>query len=238
MIDGKVIRENLEKVYERIEAAAKRAGRDARSITLVAVTKTFGPEAVLAAYEAGQRHFGENYVQEARAKIEAVNKPDIVWHMIGHLQTNKAKYAVKMFDLVETVDSVKLANELNKRAGKVGKVQKVLIEVNLGGEESKSGCDEAGAFELAEYVGSLPNLELLGLMTIPPFLPPEEVRPYFRRLRELAERIEAKGYPGVSMKHLSMGMSADFEVAIEEGATIVRVGTAIFGPRTPKCEIK
>jgi len=228
------IRENLVRVYERIHAAAKRAGRDPDSITLVAVTKTFGPEAVMAAYEAGQRAFGENYVQEARGKIEAVDETDIRWHMIGHLQTNKAKYAVKLFDVIETVDSKKLADELNKRAGNIDKSQKVLIEVNLGGEESKSGCTESDAVELAEHVASLPNLELTGLMTLPPFIPPEEVRPYFVKLRRLAEAIEAKNLPGVGMRELSMGMSADFEVAIEEGATIVRVGTAIFGPRSCK----
>lgn len=231
MSEQNLIKENLERVYERIEKAARRAGRSPDSVKLVAVTKTFGAEAVLAAYEAGQRLFGENYVQEAQRKIEAVNKPDIIWHMIGHLQTNKAKYAVKLFDMIESVDSKKLADELSKRASNAGKVQKVLIEVNLAGEATKSGCKESEVFELAEYIGSLPNLKLLGLMTIPPFLPPEEVRPYFRRLRELAEAIDKKGYKGVEMKELSMGMSSDFEVAIEEGATIVRVGTAIFGQR-------
>lgn len=225
------IRENLEKVYERIAIAARRAGRDPDSVKLVAVTKAFGASEVLAAYEAGQKIFGENYVQEAQRKIEAVNKPDIFWHMIGHLQTNKAKYAVKLFDVIETVDSKKLAGEISQRAANAGKVQKILVEVNLAGEETKSGCQESDVFEIVEYAGSLANLNVLGLMTVPSFLPPEEVRPYFKRLRKLAESIESKSYRGVAMSELSMGMSADFEVAIEEGATIVRVGTAIFGKR-------
>lgn len=232
MSERSFIKENLEKVYERIAKAARRAGRSPDSVKLVAVTKAFGAEEVLAAYEAGQRLFGENYVQEAQKKIEAVDKPDIFWHMIGHLQTNKAKYAVKLFDVIESVDSKKLAGEISKRATNAGKVQKILIEVNLAGESTKSGCQETEVFELAEYAGSLPNLKLLGLMTVPPFLPPEQVRPYFKKLRELAEAVDKRGFKGVEMKELSMGMSADFEVAIEEGATIVRVGTAIFGRRT------
>ena len=232
MSESKLVKENLEKVYERIRATAKRAGRDPDSVRLVAVTKAFGADAVLAAYEAGHRLFGENYVQEAQKKIEAVVKPDIVWHMIGHLQTNKAKYAAKLFDTIESVDSKKLADELSKRTAAVGKSQKILVEVNLSDEETKSGCKESELFDVVEYAGSLSNLELLGLMTVPPFLPPEEVRPYFKRLRKLALDIGAKSFKGVTMRELSMGMSADFEVAIEEGATIVRVGTAIFGQRT------
>ncbi len=197
---------------------------------LLAVSKTHPPEAVREALAAGQTLFGENYVQEAQAKVPAVG-PGPVWHFIGHLQTNKARVAAELFSVVEGVDGAKLLRALDRHAGELGKRLTVFIQVNLGGEAQKAGCAPEDAGELAALAAGLPHLDLAGLMTLPPFFDdPEGARPYFARLRELATRL-APGLPPGCLAELSMGMSGDFEAAIAEGATLVRVGTAIFGPR-------
>jgi len=224
------ISDNLLDIHERIRKAAKRAGRDPGEVTVIAVTKTVEPRRIKEAISAGQRVFGENYVQEAQEKMGKFKEKSLKWHFIGHLQKNKAKIAVDIFDLIHTVDSVELATELNKRAK--GPVE-VLIEVNIAREKTKAGVDPDGAVKLAKAVSAMPNLKLRGLMAIPPsFEQPEMSRPYFAMVRRLAERINKERFPGVYLRDLSMGMSGDFEVAIEEGATMVRLGTAIFGTRT------
>lgn len=222
------VAENLARVRERMAAACQRAGREVAGVRLVAASKTVEPARLAEALAAGQLVFGENYVQEARRK--AGELPGATWHLLGHLQTNKAAQAVRLFALIHSLDSVRLAEELDRRAAQLGKRQPVLIEVNLAGELSKTGVGEAQAPEMARRVAALPHLELLGLMCLPPFFDePERARPYFARLRELRGELErALGLP---LPELSMGMSGDYEVAIEEGATLVRVGTAIFGRR-------
>jgi hypothetical protein len=219
-------------VQERIERAAADAGRNPGDVKLVAVSKTVPAERVLEGIEAGITILGENYVQEAKEKIEALYSYSVSWHFIGHLQSNKAKYAVGLFDLIHSVDSAKLARELDKRAKKAGKVQPILIQVNISGEETKSGVDPAQVLALVRDIGALENLSVHGLMTMPPFFnAPEKVRPYFRALKQLQDRLRAESIPRVYMDELSMGMSGDFETAIQEGATLVRVGTSIFGRR-------
>lgn len=223
-----IIRENLLRVVERIERAAQRVGRDPGEIKLVAVSKTVGVGRIKEAIEAGVSILGENYVQEAQKKIEEIGRP-IAWHFIGHLQSNKAKYAIRLFDMIHSLDSISLAEELNRRAEKEGRTLEVMIEVNLSGEATKYGTEEEKAFDLARKVLHLKNLSFIGLMTMTPYFDdPELSRPYYIRLRELKEKMIKEGIP---IKDLSMGMSNDFEVAIEEGATYVRVGTAIFGAR-------
>ncbi len=225
------IGERLAQVHARIAAAARRAGRDPASITLVAVSKTVPPDRIKDAVAAGVAVLGENRVQEARDKIEALGRL-AQWHLVGHLQTNKAKLAVQLFDVIHSLDSLKLARELDKHARALGKQIPCLVEVNQGGELTKSGLTEADALPLLRDAAGLTGIEILGLMSVPPFLEdPEDVRPFFRRLRALRDEAVAAGIPGIRMDHLSMGMSHDFEVAIEEGATMVRIGTAIFGPR-------
>lgn len=227
------VQSGLKRVKERIEAAALSAGRDPKTVKLVAVSKTVPADRVLAAIKAGATDLGENYVQEAREKIEALKGESILWHFIGHLQSNKAKYAVKLFDLIHSVDSSKLAKELNKRAGTLGKVQQILIQVNISGEETKSGIDAEQALEIVHKVSRFENLAIRGLMTMPPFFnAPDKVRPYFRALKDLQDVIRKEAIPNVDMTELSMGMTGDFEAAIEEGATLVRIGTAIFGERS------
>lgn len=227
---------NLAAVRERIERAARRAGRPASEIALMAVTKTHPPELIRAAYKAGLHLFGENRVQEFAGKAPSLaDLPDSEWHMIGHLQTNKAGKAAELFAAVDSVGSVKLAEKLDAAAGKLTKRLPVLIEINVGGEAAKSGvAPDSG--ELEELLQAAPHFEALqfrGLMTVPPFTDdPEGARPFFRKLRELRDAIVARRLLSVSMDVLSMGMSHDFEVAIEEGSTCVRVGTAIFGDRT------
>ena len=226
------VAENLKAVMDRIAAAAKRAGRDPSSVRLVTVTKTVAPERIREAVAAGAAILGENRVQEAKEKIEALGTI-ASWHLIGRLQTNKAKYAVRLFDLIHSVDTIGLARELDKQAAKTGKVQDVLIEVSIAGEASKAGMAVREAPALVRGVASLRHVRVRGLMTMPPYSEdPEASRPFFSVLRELAEAVAKESIPGVSMDELSMGMSGDFEVAIEEGATLVRVGTAIFGERT------
>jgi pyridoxal phosphate enzyme (YggS family) len=229
------VAENIALVRERIAAAARRAGRQLEEIELIAVSKTFPPERIREAYAAGLRRFGESQVQEFSAKAEVLRDlRDIQWHMIGHLQANKATKAVELFAHVDSVDSLRLARRLNAAAAQAGKKLSALIEINIGGEQAKSGVAPESA-ELEEMFQAAPELNYLqirGLMTVPPFADdPEAARPYFRRLRELQERIAARNLPGVDMSVLSMGMSHDFEIAIEQGSTCVRVGTAIFGER-------
>jgi len=217
------IRDNVERVRERIAAAAIRSGRLAGEVQLVAVTKTVSPERVEEALAAGCVVLGESKVQEAKAKISIVSSRPR-WHMVGHLQSNKARDAVAMFELIQSVDSVKLAAELSNCAERAGRTQPVLLEVNVGDEASKFGLKPDAVAEALAQINTLPRIEVQGLMTVAPFLPdPAQVRPYFRRLRELRDALK--------LRELSMGMTHDFETAIEEGATLVRIGTAIFGER-------
>ena len=227
---------NLAAVHERIAAAARLAGRRPEEIALMAVSKTFPPEIIREAYNAGQRLFCENRVQEFADKAGALH--DLAgadWHLIGHLQSNKAAKAADLFGAVDSVDSLRLAEKLNGAAQKANKLLPVLIEINVGGEAAKSGTAPESP-ELEQLLAGAPRLTALqfrGLMTIPPFTEdPQLARPYFRRLRELRDQIAARRLPAVNLDVLSMGMSHDFEVAIAEGSTCVRVGTAIFGERT------
>jgi len=224
------IGKNLSQVRERMERAATRTGRDPGEIRLIAVSKTVPIERIKEAIAAGAMIFGENYVQEARHKIEEIGRTGIQWHFIGHLQTNKAKYAVKLFDLIHSVDSIKVARALDTRAAAEGKVMDCLIEANISQEESKFGITSEHTLTLAQEMTKLKNISLKGLMTMPPYFDdPESSRPYFIALRQLKEVMAREGIP---LSELSMGMTTDFEVAIEEGATIVRVGRAIFGERS------
>ncbi len=227
--------ENIAWVRERIAAAARRAGRNADEVTLMGVSKTFPVERIREAYTAGLRVFGENRVQEFAAKAAALRDlRDTEWHLIGHLQTNKAAKAAELFDAVDSVDSVRTAEKLNAFAESAGKTLSVLIEVNVGGEKEKNGV-APGSDELEQILQGAPqwgNLKIQGLMTVPPYTEdPEGSRPYFRQLHQIRDFIAACDLPKVGTAVLSMGMSHDFEVAIEEGATCVRVGTAIFGER-------
>ncbi|MEJ2670697.1 MAG: YggS family pyridoxal phosphate-dependent enzyme [Deltaproteobacteria bacterium] len=222
------VAQNLEEVKRRIAAAAHKAGRDPATVRLVAVSKTVDQERVKEAIAAGQDLFGENYLQEARDKITALGR-QVGWHLVGHLQSNKAKPAVELFDLIHAVDRLKLARALDAAAARLGQVQELLIQINQAGEATKSGVAPEAAGDLLKEVAQLPNLRVLGLMTMPPWLEPEAVRPYFKALRELRDRLQ--DICGLPLPELSMGMSGDFEVAVEEGATLVRVGTAIFGSR-------
>ncbi|MFA5284235.1 MAG: YggS family pyridoxal phosphate-dependent enzyme [Smithellaceae bacterium] len=225
------IKTNILNIRERIATAATRAGRDSGTIQLMAVSKTVEPDRIRQALDAGITLLGENYVQEAREKIPAVGRP-AVWHMIGHLQTNKVKYVVNLFDWIHSVDRLELARELDKRAGQNNRKLNALIEVNVSGEASKNGAVPQQVLELVRQISILPNLSVRGLMTMPPYSDdPENSRPYFIALRRLRDEIVSAAVPGISMTELSMGMTDDFEVAIEEGATIIRVGRAIFGDR-------
>ena len=224
------IAQNLAEINGRIAAAAREAGRDPAEVRLIAVSKIKPAQAVTEALQAGHTLFGENYVQEAAEKAGQVGSA-AAWHMIGHLQSNKAKLAARVFDAVQTVDRAKLAKALGRHAGELGKALGVLLQVNVGGEVQKSGCQPSDTAALAQAVAEIPHLKLRGLMTMPPFFDdPERARPLFAELRELAHKLAADLPPG-SMDELSMGMSGDFEAAIREGATLVRVGTSIFGER-------
>ncbi len=226
------IEANLKAIRERISAACSRVGRDPSSVCLIGVTKTQPASVVRAGVEAGLSVLGENYVQEARSKMEELSDLAVSWHFIGHLQSNKARMAVESFDWIHTVDRASLAREIDRQAHKRGKRVPVLLEVNVGDEVSKSGARVEEAEGLFELAASLDGLAVRGLMALPPYEDDAEaVRPYFRKLRELLGRLrEAAPKPG-ELTELSMGMSHDFEVAIEEGATMVRVGTALFGQR-------
>lgn len=221
------ISDALRSVEGRVSAACSRAGRRRDEVTLVAVTKTRGPEVVEAALREGVREIGENRVQEARSKIEAIGSR-ARWHLIGHLQSNKAKQAAQLFDVIQTVDSAALADKLARAAAEAGKTLEVLVQINLAGEEQKNGAAPQDAEAVVRAVEQLPELHYRGLMTLPPFLPAQDVRPYFRRLRELRDRLRQTWENG---SELSMGMSEDFEVAIEEGATMIRLGRVLFGER-------
>ncbi len=229
------ITQNVEVVRERIAAAAQRAGQNPIEIALMAVSKTFPPESIREAYAAGVRLFGENRVQEFSGKAAALQDlADTQWHMIGHLQSNKAALAARLFAGIDSVDSLKLAEKLDAIAAELGKTLRVLIEINLGGEAAKSGVppDSEELEFILEAAPRLRRLAVCGLMAIPPFTEePQKSRPSFRRLRGISERIASRKLPGVRMDVLSMGMSHDFEIAIEEGSTCVRLGTAIFGQR-------
>ena len=225
------IKENLEEVKRRLHEAARRAGRDPALVRLVAVTKTVGLDRLKLAVAVGHTLFGENYVQEAKAKITSLG-PGLSWHFIGHLQSNKARAAVELFDLIHSVDRLSLAQALEQAAARLGKVQDILLQVSLAGEETKSGAAPEHVQVLLREISAMPHLRVLGLMTMPPWLPdPEEVRPYFRALRELRDKLRTLNLVDGNLSELSMGMTGDFEVAVEEGATLVRVGTAIFGER-------
>ena len=225
------LKKRLENVNDRINKAALKCGRDPENIHLVAVSKTIPANRVKEAIELGVTILGENYVQEARDKFNLLGTYPVSWHFIGHLQTNKAKYAVRLFDLIHSVDTLKLARELDKQAKKVNKFQDILIQINVSKEPSKSGSDIENAANLIKDIVHLENVSLKGFMAMPPFFNnPEKARPYFIALRNLRDQIQ-KTLPGVALNELSMGMTGDFEVAIEEGATFVRIGTAIFGER-------
>jgi len=243
------IEANLRHVQRRIAEAAERGGRDPAEITLVAVTKLRSVEDIKAAYELGVRHFGENRVHEAAEKIPIINRwleqertpTPLTWHMVGHLQSRKAKDAIRLFDIIHSVDTPKLAKRLDRLCEREGRVMPVLLEANVSGEESKYGFalerweeDEEqreGFFAIVEEMLALPNIGVQGLMTMAPIVTdPEDARPYFRRLRELRDELRRR-FPTSSWRHLSMGMTDDFEVAVEEGATMVRIGRAIFGER-------
>lgn len=225
------IAESIARIKQRMAAAAARSGRNPEAIRLMAVSKTVEPERIRQAMDAGMTLFGENYVQEAREKIPDIGH-DVEWHMIGHLQTNKAKYVVNLFDWIHSVDRLELACELDRRAGQNSRTLNVLIEVNVSGESSKSGAQPTEVMAFVRKLSVLPNLSIQGLMTMPPYSDdPEQSRPYFVALRKLRDDITGACIPGVAMNELSMGMTDDFEVAIEEGATIIRVGRAIFGER-------
>jgi pyridoxal phosphate enzyme (YggS family) len=221
--------ENLDLIQQRIRASCKRAGRDENSVTLLAVSKTHPAETIHEAVNCGQLFFGENKIQEAKAKIP--NCPGKArWHFIGHLQSNKVRDAVELFEMIQGVDGLGLAQEISKRCELAAKTIRILLEVNVAGESSKFGYKPEQLLAELTEINSLPKIEIHGLMAIPPFVTePEIARPYFRRLCELKSQCER--IIGAPLPHLSMGMSGDFEIAIEEGATIVRVGTALFGPR-------
>ncbi len=220
---------NLEMIRQRIRTACGRAGRNPDSVSLLAVTKSHPPEVVQAAAKLGLILFGENKVQEAKAKIPLC-PGNLRWHMIGHLQSNKCRDAVELFKMIQSVDSLSLAQEINKRAEQAARTMPVLLEVNVAGEASKFGYRPEQLLAELKELNALPRIEIHGLMTVPPWsAEAEKARPHFRRLRELKQQAEA--VLGAPLPHLSMGMSGDFEIAIEEGATIVRVGTTLFGPR-------
>lgn len=226
------VAENILRVREVIAASAARSGRPPADVRLMAVTKTVDDERIAEAVRARVDIIGENYVQEAKRKLEKMGKA-CEWHLIGRLQTNKAKYAVRLFDMIHSVDRLELAAEIDRRAREAGLVMKILIEVSIAGEETKSGVPVADAVPLIRAVAPLANLSIQGLMTMPPwFDDPEEARPIFRTLRGLRDRITAERIPRVEMRELSMGMTGDYAVAVEEGATIVRVGRGIFGDRS------
>lgn len=227
-----LIAENLKTVKDKIAQAALRAGRNPQDVQLVAVSKTVSGELIQQAIEAGVTILGESYIQEARKKIGEIGKA-VRWDFIGHLQSNKVSYAVDLFEVIHSIDRLSLAQALSTRAAKKRKTLRVLVQVNISGEGAKSGIDTGRVNALVSHIASLPNLTLDGLMTMPPyFTDPEKARPYFVALRKLRDTLMAEQGNRIDLKELSMGMSGDFEVAVEEGATLVRVGTAIFGERS------
>lgn len=225
------IQTNIATIRTRIARSCEKSGRNPDDVRLIAVSKVKPASLIDEAFEAGQTLFGESYVQEFRDKTTAVKHP-VEWHFIGALQSNKVKYLRGQVRMIHSLDRLSLAREIDRQWSAINAVAPVLLQVNVGDESSKAGCAINELDQLARTVAQLPHIQICGLMCLPPFFEdPEQVRPYFRKLRELATAIEAQKIPGVSMQELSMGMSADFEVAIEEGATLVRIGTAIFGER-------
>lgn len=223
------IKNNLETINKKIKKAALKVNRNFREIKLVAVTKTATIEQIKEAISTGVKIIGENKVQEAKEKYQILTA-DIEWHLVGHLQTNKAKYAIEIFDFIHSVDSIKLAKEIDKRSLQFGKITNVLVEVNISGEETKYGIKPEQVEPFLKEISEFSRIRVRGLMTIAPIVEDkEEVRPYFRKLRELSKEIKSKNIKNVKMDHLSMGMTDDFEVAIEEGANMVRIGRGIFG---------
>ncbi|MEA2059992.1 MAG: YggS family pyridoxal phosphate-dependent enzyme [Thermodesulfobacteriota bacterium] len=226
------IQDRFSHIKEEIKQAALAAGRAPEDIVLVSVSKKKSTDTIVKGIDAGIDVLGENYIQEAMDKIDTIGRDAAQWHFIGHLQSNKARFAVKYFDSIHTVDKLKLAKEIDKQARKIGKTQNILLQINISEERSKSGASAKDALELAEKISRLDHVALKGLMCIPPFFDtPEKARPYFKALAEIKTIIAQKKIPGIFMDHLSMGMSNDFKVAIKEGATMVRIGTAIFGVR-------
>lgn len=223
---------NLRQLRDHIASIALRCGREPATIRLLAVTKTFPPEVILEAYQYGQRLFGESRVQEAEAKIPRIQRDGIEWHLIGHLQSNKVRAAARLFDSIQSLDSARLARKLSRVCGALNKTLPVLVQVNIGEEPQKHGVFPDRVFELVQEVESLPHLQLKGLMAIPPFREdPEASRPYFRRMAQLLEQLNRdRSQP---LQELSLGMTHDYPVAIEEGSTLVRIGTALFGTRHP-----
>jgi hypothetical protein len=233
-MDGETIRNNLKSVYRRIDQAARSVGKTADDITLVAVTKTFDVPTMMQAIEAGVKHIGENRIQEARQKLPALPEGLVTRHLIGHLQRNKVKYAVKLFDVIQSVDNITIAEELNARCSKINHIMPILIQVNTSNEPQKFGCDPQSAITLLKAIDRLPNLSTRGFMTIALYSDdPEDVRPCFKLLREIYEEARQIPLNHAKIETLSMGMSSDFEIAIAEGANMVRIGSAIFGERPP-----
>ncbi|RPJ78325.1 MAG: YggS family pyridoxal phosphate-dependent enzyme [Deltaproteobacteria bacterium] len=227
-----ILKKSIDLIQNRVKETAHLCGRNTNEIQLIAVTKKIQPELIREAIGCGLKTFGESYIQEAREKIASISDSSISWHFIGHLQSNKAKYAVKLFNLIHTVDSIKLACELDRQAQKINKVQDILLQVNVGMESSKSGVSPDDLLDLAKAISRLQYLNVKGLMTLPPvYNSPEQVAPYFQNLRKLLDIIQNEKIPNIDMKELSMGMTGDFEVAIREGATMIRIGTALFGER-------
>lgn len=226
------IKENLEKISKLISDSSAFCKRPPEDVLLIAVSKKKSSDAILEAIAAGARHFGENYIQEAIAKIDGIGKEKACWHFIGHLQSNKSGLAVRYFDYIHTVDSFKLAKEINRQAASINKIQKVLIQINISHEKTKSGVDPEKIIELITQIDTLDNLSVQGLMCMPPYFDdPEEARPFFKKLNNIQNNINNLKLSNTCLKHLSMGMSNDFKVAIEEGSTMVRIGTSIFGER-------
>ncbi len=226
------IKDNLETINRQIKDIAVKCGRSCEDIILIAVSKRKSIEAIQEAIQAGANHFGENYIQEAIEKIEHIGKDNICWHFIGHLQSNKARFAVNYFDYIHTVDTLKLAKEIDKQAEKINKIQKIFLQINIGKENSKSGADPENAVEIATQINKFENISLQGLMGMPPFFDDsKKVRPYFSDMVQIKEKIDACHLQNICLTHLSMGMSGDYKVAIQEGSTMVRVGTSIFGSR-------
>jgi pyridoxal phosphate enzyme (YggS family) len=234
MPPGADIASNLEVIGRRLRAAAARSGRNPDDILLVAVSKTVPPDIVREAAAAGQRHFGENRVQEGMEKISATGDLQLEWHLIGHLQSNKAKKAAAAFAWIHSIDSLELLRKVDTAATEAGAKPRILVQVDLAHEATKFGADEAAAGDIAKAAMDAKNIELRGLMIVPPIADdPEQSRPWFRRLRDLRDALVSSGIPAANLAHLSMGMSHDFEVAIGEGATMIRIGTSIFGLRAP-----
>lgn len=227
------IARNIQSIRERIAIAADKCGRSLNDISLLAVSKTFPRELIVRAVEAGIRQFGENRVQEAETKIHPLREiQGLEWHLVGHLQTNKARRAAELFDVIHSVDSVKLAARLNQASIEAGKILSILLQVDMGDESTKFGAEPGQILDLVPAIAGFTGLRLNGLMIIPPFFDdPDTVRPYFAGLRELRDKLESEQPGCLGLKHLSMGMSHDFEQAIQEGSTILRIGTAIFGQR-------